>query len=699
MDLACRSLPLLSAESNMPKTATGKRLRLGVDIGGTFTDLLLLDEVEGHVYALKTSSTSPPEDAVINGIDALRQRFGIDPSDIHYFSHGTTLAVNTLLQRNGDAVGVLITKGFRDTLELRRLRLPKANDFFVPKPRSLVPRRHVREIDERMQADGMPLAVPDRAEVVTEARRLWDAGISNIAILFLHSFQNDAHERMVKGWVEAELPGAYVCTSSGIWPQQREYERFLISVINAHVGGRMQRYFATLADKLKGIGVGARVFSTKSNGGVMSLEAAGARPVETLLSGPASGVVGANHIGRQIGEERLITLDMGGTSVDIAIIDRAVPYASENTVGDFPVIMPAVDVSAIGAGGGSIAWANAEGMLKVGPQSAGAIPGPACYGRGGTEPTVTDAYLMVGIVNPDNFLGGDMALEPAKAQVAVTRLGERIGLGPMETADAILQVATANIYAGLMPQLARRGAEPRDFALVAFGAAGPTHSFMLAREIEFAKVIVPPAPGLLCALGCLVADLRADFVQTVWRDCRSIADSDLEAIFARLENQARDWLTREAVDVEELQVMRSGDLCYVGQSFELNVPFPRHEHLTTADVVGWFHTRHESAYGTSDPNAPARLLEARVQIVGVLPKAEIRAVTPARAPLSRSPYPRAVFDRGEHVEAKVVQRAGLAVGSVLQGPLIVEQYDTTCYVPRGFEIRIDARGNMVGTRV
>lgn len=672
--------------------------RLGVDIGGTFTDLLLLDETSGALFGLKTSSTNPPEDAVVNGILALKERFGVDPADIGFFSHGTTLAVNTLLQRNGDPVGALVTQGFRDTLELRRLRLPKANDFFVPKPRSLVPRRHMREIAERIESDGAPRLAPQREQVITEARALWADGIRNIAVLFLNAFQNDVHERQVAAWVRAELPEAYVCTSSEIWPQQREYERFLISVINAHVGGRMQRYFETLARKLDAIGVKARVFSTKSNGGVMSLEAAGARPVETLLSGPASGVVGAHHIGAAIGERRLVTLDMGGTSVDIAIIDDAIPYATENTVGDFPVIMPAIDVSAIGAGGGSIAWANAEGMLKVGPESAGARPGPVCYGRGGMRPAVTDAYVTVGIVNPENFLGGEVRLDADGARTAVAALGEAIGLPSLEAADAVLQVATANIYAGLMPQLARRGAEPRDFALVAYGAAGPTHAFLVAREIPFAKVIVPPAPGLLCALGCLVADLRADFVQTVWRDCAAMSDAELAAIYDKLEAEARSWLVRQAVGVTDLQILRSADVCYIGQSFEINVPFPDGEALTADNLVRWFHARHETVYGVSDGNAQARLIEARVQIVGKLPKTEMGAVTPARSPNRTSVTSRAVFDRGERVEAKVVQRSSLVAGEALSGPLIVEQYDTTCYVPRGFRVTVDGKGNLVGTR-
>jgi N-methylhydantoinase A len=676
------------------------RYRLGIDIGGTFTDLLLVDEVDGRVVAFKTASTPSPEDAVIDGITELKQRYGVDPAEIVYFSHGTTLGVNTLLQRNGDRVGVLITKGFRDTLELRRLRLPKTNDFFVAKPLSLVPRRYVLEIQERLLADGSVLLPLSRDDVESQARQLYAEGIRNIAVCFLHAYRNDAHERQARAWIEALLPDVYVCTSAEIWPQQREYERFLISVINGYIGARMQRYFATLQQKTAALGLRARTFSTKSNGGVMSLEAAAARPVQTLLSGPAAGVIGANAVGRQIGDEKLVTLDMGGTSADVAIIDGAIPYATENTVGDFPVIMPAVDVSAVGAGGGSIAWINPEGVLKVGPHSAGAHPGPACYGRDGEDATVTDAYLIVGICSPSSFLGGQMQVYPELARAAIGRLAERLGLGLPETADAILQIATANIYAGLIPQIARRGVDASEFSLLPYGAAGPTHSFMVAREIAFRRIIVPPTPGLLCALGCLVADLRADFVTTVWRDLAALTDADVQNLFAGLASQAGSWLEREAVDVQALQLRRSADLCYVGQSFELNVPLPDSDAPVTVPILAeQFHERHQAVYGHADRSAPVRLLETRTQIVGVMhkPAIDFFASRTAEA-ISAPPQQREILDRGERVLASVVQRSALAAGTRLDGPLVVEQYDTTCYVPPGFRITVDERLNLIGER-
>jgi N-methylhydantoinase A len=671
------------------------RYRLGIDIGGTFTDLQVLDEETGRQVALKTPSTEAPEDAVVAGLRALETRHGIPPREIGFFSHGTTIGVNTLLTRTGARVGVITTRGFRDVLELRRLRLPKANDFFVAKPVSLVPRRLVREVDERVLADGSVRTPIERPGVEAAARALRAEGVQAIAVCFLHAYRNPVHERLAKDWIAAAFPELYVCASAEIWPQQREYERFLIAVMNAYVGERLRTYFRRLERRVAELGTTCRVFSTKSNGGIMSVEAAAERPVDTLLSGPAAGVIGAAHIGRTIGDADLVTLDMGGTSVDIAVIQGEVRYGTENTVGDFPVIMPAVDVSAIGAGGGSIAWTDAEGVLKVGPRSAGANPGPACYGRGGEEATVTDAYLAVGILDPDGFLGGEMRLDLEEAGRALDRLGAGLGRDRLATADAILQVANANIYASLLPQLARRGVDAADFSLLAYGSAGPTQAFLLARELRFRRILVPPSPGTLCAYGCLVADLRADFVQSVWREFRQLSDTEVAAVYDRLAREARSWLAAERVDVTEAYVLMSADLCYVGQSFELNVPIPGDAHPGLQGLAALFHERYERVYGYADRAAPLRFLEARVQIVGVTAK---RSLAPDGG-AGGAPSPvghRRVFDRGRAVEAPVYRRATLVRGATLAGPLIVEQYDTTMYVPEGFRVSVDPWSNIVG---
>ncbi len=671
------------------------RYRLGIDIGGTFTDLQVLDETTGRVVTLKTPSTPEPEEGVVAGLMALAERHGIHASDIGFFSHGTTIGVNTLLERKGARVGVITTRGFRDILELRRLRLPKANDFFVPKPVSLVPRRLVREVDERILADGTVATPLDRDQVLAAGRALVAAGVQAIAVCFLHAYRNDEHEKAAKAWLAEALPALYLCTSAEVWPQQREYERFLVAVINAYIGGRLRGYFERLGTRTAALGLACRIFSTKSNGGVMSVAAAAERPVETLLSGPASGVIGASFVGRLIGEPRLVTLDMGGTSCDVSVVQDEVHYGTENTVGDFPVILPAVDVSAIGAGGGSIAWLDAEGVLKVGPGSAGAVPGPACYGRGGTDATVTDAYLTAGILDPAGFLGGTMALDPDRAHAAVEAIGRRLGFDRHRAADAILRVASANIYAALLPQLARRGIEASAFSLLAYGSAGPTQMFLLARELPFRRILVPPSPGTLCALGCVVADLRADFVRSVWREAAAIDDTTLRATYAALDAEARAWLAAERVELDRAYVLRSADLCYSGQSFEINVPLPDGE-PTMAGFAERFHERYQRVYGYADPASPIRFLEARAQIVGVTRKSRLAWPEPATEGSSTPVGRRRVYDRGGFVEAPVYKRDGLGRGGALEGPAIVEQYDTTIFVSAGVRVTVDAWSNLVG---
>lgn len=659
-----------------------------------------MDEDTGELKLLKTPTTQWPVDAVASGIRQLHDEYAVDPAGIKFFSHGTTLALNTLLQRSGVPVGVLTTQGFRDILELRRLRLPKTNDLLVARPVSLVPRRHVREVRERILANGQVYIPLQRENVEEEASRLVEDGVQAIAICFLHAYRNPEHEQQAKAWVTAKFPQLYVCTSSEIWPQQREYERSLISVMNAHVGEQMRAYFSSLKGRLQEAGLSCHVFSTKSNGGIMSTAMASQRPVETMLSGPAAGVIGAAYIGEMIGEKQLVTLDMGGTSVDMAVIEAEIPFSTENTVGDFPVIMPAVDVSSIGAGGGSIAWLDNDGVLKVGPQSAGATPGPACYGHGGELPTITDAYLMVGILNPDNFLGGRMKLQPALAQAAIDSVGSRLGLSTQETADAILQVATSKIYAELLPQMARRGADPRNFSMLAFGGAGPTHVFMLARDLNLRRILIPPTPGLLCALGCLVADLRADFVASVWRNCDEMSDAELKQIYTNLEAQAREWIASELVETEGIYFVRSADMCYTGQSFEVNVPFPQQQEFnsTLAEAATWMHNHYERIYGYADRKARLRLLDARIQIVGKTPKPVLKTFQ-AQPGASGAVGARRIFDNGGFVEAQVFQRASLAPGWETRQCAIIEQYDSTVYIPAGFRVSVDEHYNLIGERL
>jgi N-methylhydantoinase A len=668
--------------------------RLGVDIGGTFTDLMLLEESSGALHMLKTPSVpGAPAQAVIDGIEKLIARERIDPAGIAYFCHGTTLALNTIIQRNGAATGLLVTAGFRDVLELQRLRLPNPHHFYADKPKPLVPRRWVREIDERVTAGGVVLRAPDPEQVRREAARLRDEGVTAIAICFLHAYRYDVAERVAKETIQRHFPDLYVCTSSEIWPQYREYERALVTVMNAYVGDRMRRYFTMLEERLGGQGVRCSILSTKSNGGVMSAASAGERPVQTLLSGPASGVIGSLYVSRLMGQDHIVTLDMGGTSADVAIVSGELPYSTDSKVGEFPVILPTVEVSSIGAGGGSIAWTDASGVLKVGPQSAGADPGPASYGRGGANATVTDAYVTVGIIDPARFLGGTMPLRGDLAREAVRRIGGTLGLDEHEAANSILQVATSNMYAEFLPVLASHGVDPRDFALVPYGGAGPTHAFLLAREVGMRKVIVPPNPGTLCAMGSLVADVRGDFVRTVYADCDELPDDRLASTIHDLEREARDWLEGQGARVDDTVLLRSAEMRYKGQSYEISVPLAGE--LRTAALVAAFHRRYREVYGYHDERAAVELISLRMTIVGIVPKPVLtRLLHPADADVAVRQRP--VYLDGRVWNATVVERRALAPGVPLDGPVIVEQYDTTTFVPPGFRVHVDAYGNLIG---
>ena len=673
--------------------------RLGVDIGGTFTDVMVADDAGTVTATLKTPSVpGAPEEAIFNALDDLR-RAKVPPEEIALFVHGTTLGVNTLIERSGARTGLLVTRGLRDILEIRRLRLENTTDFYGDKPLPLVPRDLVQEIDERTLADGRVHRALDLSQVRDAVRRLDADGVTAVAVCFMHAYKNAAHEHQVRDLIRTEFPGLFACASADLWPQQREYERCLVAVMNAYIGARMAGYFRNLARGAAERGLRAQVLSTKSNGGVMTAARAAEEPVQTLLSGPASGVIGAAHVARLAGAGGIVTLDMGGTSADVAIVVDGQPaYSTENQVGDFPVIMPAVDVSSIGAGGGSIAWLDAAGVLKVGPRSAGADPGPACYGRGGRWPTVTDAYVHLGIIAPDRFLGGQMPLTASLAEQALTELGRGIGLSSRAVAQAILDVTTSNMYAQFTPLMARKGVDPRDFTLLAYGGAGPTHAFLLAREVGIGKVLIPPSPGTLCALGCIVADLRNDFVHSLYRSDHQLTDADLEAAYAALERRGREWLEEESAQGIRLTssfVLYSADMRYEGQAFEIEVSVPADERGDRAAVGRRFHALYHSIFGVSDAKAPVTFVNLRATVVGETAKVTRLSAREGRGG-ERPDETRPVFVDGASRDARVCQRAAVGRDRWIVGPAVIEQYDTTTFVPPGYRVRADAAGNLVG---
>ena len=663
--------------------------RVGVDVGGTFTDIALVEESTGRVGVYKVPTiVDEPVSGVLDGVREGLRGEGLDPADVVYFGAGSTLAVNTIIQRTGVPTGLLITEGFRDVLEIRRTRLPDAPSFEAARPVPLVRRAHVREVRERIGADGTVLRPLKPDSVAQGVEELLGAGVSAVAVSFLHSYINPVHEREAQSVIAERWPDLFVCASWETWPQQREYERTLVCVMNAYIGSTMRSYYRRLEEGLRAMGIGCPVLITQSNGGTVSIGEAARIPVRTMLSGPASGVMAAAKSARESGEARLFTLDMGGTSADMSLIDGRPRVSVESMIGDFPLFVPAVAIETIGAGGGSIAWVDAHGVLKVGPRSAGADPGPACYGRGGREPTVTDAYLITGILGENDLLGGRMTLSRARSEDAISELGEALGMGTIQAAEAVLRVATANMVASFLPMIARYGVDHREYSLQAYGGAGPTHAFLLAAEAGIQRLIIPPAPGAMCAVGAAVSDVQMDFVRSVRTDLSD--EEGMEEMFSEMEETARRWLFDQGLEPGTAEYERSADMRYKGQSFEIMVGLNRN-----GDSQEAFHCRYEETFGYRDPDTAIEVLQIRM--LARAPNPVVGNPSSSRLGESDRPAPvetREVTYQGNRLAVPVYRRAQIPTGLRLSGPAVLLQYDTTVFVTPGFAFRVDASGNL-----
>ena len=671
-----------------------KQLQLGIDIGGTFTDVAL-QHPTGAVHTFKTPTR--PDDPAL-GVSAALTRlvdYGVAPEDIGYFVHGTTIGLNSVLQRTGAKTALIVTRGFRDLLELARLRLPIPYSFYSRRPEPLVPRERVLEVRERVRHDGTVETALDDAEVARIVSRVAALHVDSVAICLLHSYIVPAHELQLKRALAMADEGLFISSSGEIWPEIREYERALVTVMNAYVGPPTAAYLERLEETLHRHNADVRPYLTRSNGGIMTADVGRDEAVHLLLSGPASGVIGAAKVAAEAGLEDVITFDMGGTSADIAVVEAGeVAYSGDERVAGFPVVVPSVAISSIGAGGGSIAAVDAAGVLKVGPASAGAEPGPACYGLGGRYATVTDAFLTCGYLDPHGFAGRD-ELDVSAANHVMDELGRELGRPPAAAADGILAVALANMYGEITSVLERRGIDPRDFVLVAFGGAGPLVACLLAEEISVPTVLFPPSPGTLCAFGALRADVMSDFVHTVnWR----LPHVDHDRIGGALEMltaRATAWLAREAPPVADSEVRVSADVRYVGQSYEIAVPLPEPpvvDELLTS-VVAEFHAAHEKLFGQSDHQAPVEIISLRARAVGRLPStppAPVSGGGPAEQKGERM-----IRVRGRVTSAGLYDRASLSVGDILEGPAIVQQPDTTLLLCTGWSATMDDLGNLI----
>ena len=680
--------------------AQGFNYKLGVDIGGTFTDLTLIDVSGQGIHTHKVPSTpDSPARAVARGIIELMKRLGATPAAIGGFVHGTTIALNAILEYRGANVALVVSAGNRDILEIARLAKHDHFNLRAAAPPDILPRRHVIEVSERTDKHGFEIEPLDVMGLRAQLKQLEGAGIESLAVCFLNAYVNPEHERQAAQVIAEVFPECHVSLSTELWPEIREYERAMVAVLNAYVQPVLSRYLRALQNDTRAIGMNTKLYITQSNGGVMSAATAENKPVRTLLSGPASGVVGAAFIARLCGVAEAVTIDIGGTSADVSLIRYGKPVHSlEAKVGHYPVVMPSVDVFAVGAGGGSIAWFDPVGLLKVGPRSAGAVPGPACYGKGGVDATVTDAYVVCGYVNPDNFVGGSMKLERELAEEAVGRIAKQLGTGLEEAAEAILSIATSNMITALLPMMTKRGVDPRDFALIPFGGAGATHACLLAEEIVIPRIIVPPTPGTTCALGAAIADVQNDYIKSLRGDLAATRAEAIRHGFGDLERIGRAWLAAENPVIDEIVVRRSVDARYHGQAFDIEVDLPGDASTPTASfIAAQFHDVYEMLYRNSDRNARIDLINLRVRVTGKTPTLALKRLPDAMGePAARGM--REIWYGGARHAALVYERMELAAGHRIAGPAIIEQFDTTTVVAPGFVAVTDGYGVLTLTR-
>ena len=674
--------------------------KIGVDVGGTFTDVSLLGERDGVVVVHKVPSTpDDPSKAIMRGIVEILQMQGISPDRISYLAHGTTVATNAIIEQKGGKVGLLTTKGFRDLLEIGRQTRPRLYDLQLDYPPPLVPRDLRLEVTERLRHTG-EVAIPlDEEAVQSQLRKLKENAVDAVVICLLYSYLNPFHEARVREMVRKHMADVYISASHEVLPEFREYERLSTTILNAFLMPVMDTYLLNFEREVERIGIHASPRINQCNGGIMSVGTARKFPIRTALSGPSAGVIGANFIGDAIDRQNLITFDMGGTSTDVCLLEEGVsPMSNDRWVGGYPAKIPSVDVNAVGAGGGSIAWVDLDGLMKVGPRSAGASPGPVCYDLGGTEPTVTDANVVLGRLNPGYLLGGRMSINKSKAESSLRRLGEDLGVPFIETAHGVIRIVTANMVKAIRAISIERGYDPKEFSLIAFGGAGPLHAVGVARELEISEVVIPPNPGILCAVGLLVADARNDYVKTSLMDTDGADIDRINEIFGQLEDQARKWLSDEGFDESAQGIFRSVDMRYVGQNFELPIEVPPGS-LETSDIEGLisrFYGEHERNYGHYTRGEPTQLVNFRVTAQGTIPK--LRMKRDHQGEQSAPPpvaHREVYFDDMSAVPTPIYDRNQLLPGSRITGPAVIEQMDSTTLVFPGDTARIEEALNVI----
>jgi N-methylhydantoinase A len=668
---------------------------LGVDVGGTFTDLVLYDMAAGTMQVLKTPSTPRNQsDGILAGIGGL----GVEIGELGHLVHGTTVATNTALERDGARLAVLVTAGHKDVLVVGRGNRLAMYNIKAPPMLPLVPRSRCIEVRERLRVDGSVLTPLDEAEVDAIADRLAEEGVEAVAVCFLHAYANPAHEQRCAERIARRLPAVIVTTSAEVLPEYREYERFSTTALNAYVAPRMRRYLGELGARLAAGGVAAPLAIMTSNGGTLPAARVEAVPVLSMLSGPAAGVIAAVHVGSMVGAPDLISCDMGGTSSDVCLV-RGGGYAmtTDGRVGNFPLKIRQIDINSIGVGGGSVAALGVGNYLSVGPRSAGAVPGPSCYGRGGLEATITDANVVLGRLGVERPLGGEIVLDRGAALDAIGKLAARIGLKPMAMAEGIVRLAAVSLAGAIKEVSVMRGIDPRNFTLFPFGGAGPLHAAAIAEELDIRTILVPPLPGNFSALGLLIADVRRDFVRTRVSPTATTSPEHVHSTFKELIGCGRAELTAAGFAPGRQHFAASLDMRYAGQSFELSVPIAM-DIASIAQIEGAFSEVYAARYGATT-GRDIEIVSYRLAASGLVEKPRLPTIDRAGRSLEAAMSGRrAVVFGGVERQIGVLDRDRLPPGIAVTGPAVIEEAGSTSVVPPGWSAVLDCVGCIIMRR-